>query len=229
MDTLQDIKRAIMRLSHRNMQDLSLWMSTLAEQGYDVREPAVAYGVEPDLPYMSVEDYLEFELSQTLRHEYVNGVVYAMSGASERHNTITANVLAALHSHVRGGPCRAYVNDFKLRIKTERDEIFYYPDVMVACTREGVEKHWLHHPKVIVEVLSPSTEQIDRREKRLNCTKLSTLEEYVLIAQDRHELIVHRRENEWVPQSVADPTAQMELRSLAFAMPLAEIYEGLQL
>jgi len=86
-----------------------------------------------------------------------------------------------------------------VRLKIKMDEFFYYPDVVVACGSEGVENYFLRNPKVIAEVLSPSTEGTDRREKFMNYRRIPTLEEYILIAQDTPEVTIHRRSTEWKP------------------------------
>src|ERR1700687_355781 len=107
---------------------------------------------------ISVEEYLEYEADGRTRHEYIAGEIFAMTGASLEHNLIAGNVFAAVAAHLRGGPCMAFMSDFKLRLKNNMEDIFYYPDVMVACGREGVEKYYLRNPKLIIEVLSPTTE-----------------------------------------------------------------------
>ncbi|MBI4625361.1 MAG: Uma2 family endonuclease [Verrucomicrobia bacterium] len=116
--------------------------------------------------------------------------------------------------------------DFKVRLEINREDTLYYPDVMVACVRDGVEKYYLRYPKLIVEVLSESTEAIDRREKLLNYPTISTLAEYVLIAQDTREMTLHRREEQWRPVLLTMPDAPVEFRSIKLILPLAQIYEG---
>ena len=161
-----------------------------------------------------------------MRHEYIGGRVHAMSGASVRHNVIAGNLLAAFHSHLRGGPCQAYMSDVKVRLAVNREDIFYYPDVMVACGPVHLEEHYLRDPTLIVEVLSPSTESIDRREKLINYTLIPTLAEYAFVAQDTREITLHRRADQWRPMLVTAATAPVEFRSLKLTVPLAQIYEG---
>jgi Uma2 family endonuclease len=175
---------------------------------------------------ISVEDYLKFEADGQVRHEYIGGRTHAMAGTSEQHNLIAGNVFNAFFNHLRGGPCKTYMADFKVRLEINREDILYYPDVMVACVRDGVEKYYLRYPKIIVEVLSESTEAIDRREKLLNYPTISTLAEYVLIAQDTREVTVHRREEQWRPVLLTLPEALVEFRSIKLTLPLAQIYEG---
>lgn len=116
--------------------------------------------------------------------------------------------------------------DFKVRLEINREDIFYYPDVMVACQRVGVEHDYLRYPTLLVEVLSPSTENIDRREKLLNYPQISTVEEYVLVAQETREVTIHRRAEDWAPRLLTAPADVAEFRSIKLSLPLARIYEG---
>ena len=177
---------------------------------------------------LSVADYLQFEEAASIRHEYIGGRIHAMAGTSERHNLIAGNVFALLHARLRGGPCRAYMSDFKVRLEINRDDIFYYPDIMVACIREGVETHYLRYPKLIVEVLSPSTEAIDRREKFLNYRTIPTVAEYVTVAQDTREVMIHRRVDNWNATRLTDLADVARFDSLQFELTLAQIYEGVE-
>ncbi len=176
----------------------------------------------------SVEDYLSHEASGLTRHEFIGGRVHAMAGASEAHNLISGNVFGAIHAHLRGGPCKAYMADFKVRLEINREDIFYYPDVMVACQRIGVEHYYLRYPTLLVEVLSPSTENIDRREKLLNYPQISTVEEYVLIAQESREVTLHRRAEHWAPRILTGADPVVDFRSIKLSLPLAQIYEGVR-
>src|SRR5438270_13833452 len=118
-------------------------------------------------PWISPEEYLEEELANEIRHEYVGGAMYAMSGASEEHNIIAGNIFAALREHLRGHRCRVYMNDLKVKLRIGAEDVFYYPDVFVVCDHSGGSKYVKEHPAIIFEVLSPSTEQTDKREKLL--------------------------------------------------------------
>jgi Uma2 family endonuclease len=175
---------------------------------------------------LSVEEYLRHEADGLVRHEYIGGRIHEMAGTSERHNSISVNLVSAMHAHLRGGPCKAYMADFKVRLEINREDIFYYPDVMVACQRVGVDQYYLRYPTLIVEVLSPSTEAIDRREKLLNYPQISTLDEYAFIAQDTREITLHRRFESWQPRVLSSPDASVEFRSIKLTLPLAQIYEG---
>ena len=175
---------------------------------------------------LSAEDYLRHEADGAVRHEFIGGRIHAMAGTSEAHNTISVNLVSAFHAHLRGGPCKAYMADFKVRLEINREDLFYYPDVMVACQRVGVEQSYLRYPTLLVEVLSPSTENIDRREKLLNYPQISTVEEYVLVAQETREVTIHRRAEDWAPRLLTAPADVAEFRSIKLSLPLARIYEG---
>lgn len=178
--------------------------------------------------FVPVEDYLAGEELSEVRHEFIGGAIHAMAGASEDHNIVAGNLFAALHSHLRGKPCRAYMADLKVRLEIARTDIFYYPDVMVACDARDTERYFKRYPKVLIEVLSPDTERIDRREKFLSYTQIETLEEYVLVAQDAMEMTVFRRTNNWQPEILRLPDQPLCLASLEFSLPLSLIYEGVK-
>lgn len=177
--------------------------------------------------FLSVEDYLAGELQSEIRHEYLGGAVYAMAGSSAEHNLIIGNLVASLRSTLRGGPCRVFAIDVKVRLQVAREEIFYYPDLMVTCDPRDTEPYFQSYPKLIVEVLSPSTERTDRREKLLNYTQIETLEEYVLIAQDRVEVTVFCRANNWQPEILWQPEQSLNLTSINASVPLRAVYEDI--
>jgi Uma2 family endonuclease len=223
---IQDIQQAIDRLSPAERYNIAMWILESRDSGDPVAEPAPAYNTAPEIRLLSVEEYLEFEMNATTRHEYVAGEIFAMCGVSAAHNLIALNVYSAFRNRLHGGPCKAFVSDFKVRLKVKMDEFFYYPDLVVACGREGIEKYFLRNPKVIVEVLSPSTEGTDRREKFMNYRRIPTLEEYILIAQDTPEVTLHRRSTEWQPTVLTALDAIGEIQSLELPLPLAQVYDG---
>jgi len=122
--------------------------------------------------------------------------------------------------------CKAYVADFKVRLEINREDIFYYPDVMVACQRTGVEQYFLRYPTLLIEILSPSTENVDQRAKLLNYPQIPTVEEYVLVAQEIREITIHRRSEQWEPRVHTLPETAAEFHSIKLSVPLARIYEG---
>ncbi len=184
--------------------------------------PAIALAHAPKI---SVADYILGEQLSQIRHEYVAGEVYAMAGASERHNLVSLNIAAALHGHLRGKRCKAFINDMKVRIWANHD-IFYYPDVMVACEPTDSDAYWKSKPRVIIEVLSQSTRRTDEQEKLLTYLRIDSLEEYVLVEQETMQLTLFRRANNWEREEAFGPEAVLKLASLDFAMPLTQIYEG---
>jgi Uma2 family endonuclease len=144
--------------------------------------------------HMTVEAYLKSEQRAKIRHEYVDGQVFAMSGASEAHNLICSNLNAILHSHLRGSGCRAYTTDIKVRIETSNS--FYYPDLMVTCEPFEAGAVFKEAPVLLVEVLSPSTKAIDRREKLIAYKHISSLQHYLIIHQNRQKVEFYRRESQ---------------------------------
>jgi Uma2 family endonuclease len=176
---------------------------------------------------ISVEEYLAREQNGEVRHEYIGGAVHAMAGASEEHNAVAGNIFAALHSHLRGKPCRAFMVDLKVRLQIARADIFYYPDVMVVCDSRDTDRYFKRFPKVLVEVLSPDTERTDRGEKFVSYTQIETLEEYVLVAQDRMEVTIFRRSADWRPEVLRQAEQPLRLASIEFSLALSGVYEGL--
>src|SRR5437773_10661960 len=154
---------------------------------------------------VSIKDYLAGEHGSAVRHEYVGGVVYAMAGASDEHIALCMNLAFALRTHLRGTPCRVQMSEGKARLRLAAEDLFYYPDVMVACDPRDTDRYFKRYPKVLVEVLSEETERTDRREKFLSYTGIETLEEYVLVAQDRMEATLFRRAKPWQPEALTQP------------------------
>lgn len=176
--------------------------------------------------FLSVEEYLSGEQHSPVRHEYIAGAVYAMAGGSDAHNTIALNFVGYLHPHLRGGKCRMFASDVKARLLLSDKEIFYYPDVMVTCDPRDTNEFFKEFPKVIIEVLSDSTERIDRSEKFWNYTKIETLEEYILASQDKMEVTIFRRSQKWKSEVHRLPEQELGLASLDFKIKLQSIYDG---
>jgi Uma2 family endonuclease len=177
------------------------------------------------LPDLTVAEYLEGELHSQVKHEYVAGQVFAMTGTTLGHNTIATNIHGLLREKLRGGPCRAFVVDIKVHV--ERANAFYYPDVVVTCDPVNPKEHVLDRPVLIVEVLSPSTEKIDRREKLLAYRKLDSLRDYVLVDPDTREVTVYRlgEQGQWW-QDVYGAEGTVHLASIDADLSLSAIYEG---
>ncbi len=177
--------------------------------------------------YLTPEEYLEFEKTSEIRHEYVDGEIYAMSGASNAHNIINLNVASGLKSRLRGTTCRPYMNDMKVRVADGRR--FFYPDLLVSCALEtnDLTTYYMEQPKVIIEVLSKSTEGFDRGDKFKFYRSIPSLQEYILVSTDQYSVDHFRRgeNNFWVLQSYQDLDAMLQLKSINVEISLAEIYD----
>ena len=138
------------------------------------------------------DDYLVWEQEQSGRNEYVDGEVFAMSGASDVHGTAAGNLFAALHGQLRGKPCRPFIADMKVRVEHTGQTYFYYPDLMLACAPDDRETYYRRSPCLLVEVLSPSTERIDRREKLFAYQAIPSLREYLLVDPDKRSVEIYR-------------------------------------
>jgi Uma2 family endonuclease len=223
--TIQEIREAISHLTRVEREDLAEWILNSAEFDSRVAEAAVAYGQPNDSGYMTPDAYLDFELSSPVKHEYVAGLIFAMTGVRYHHAVIVNTLARRLQNHLDGGPCDAVSNDMKVHIYAEEGEFYYYPDVVVTCEPPGGQSLVVDKPRLIIEVLSPSTERTDRSEKRLNYRHIASLEEYVLVAQRPYEVILHRRSENWRPLVLATPESIVEFRSIGFSIKLEQIYE----
>lgn len=177
---------------------------------------------------ISVEEYLADEQGTQIRHEFIGGRVYAMVGASDRHNLVAGNVFVALHQHLRGSPCQVFMSDMKVRTRAGSDDVFYYPDVVVSCVQNDREPYFRTQPCLIVEVLSDATERTDRQEKLHAYTRIQSLETYVLLAQDLAAATIYRRSTDWTAQQV-DAEGIMHLDCVGLDLPMTSVYEGIGL
>jgi Uma2 family endonuclease len=175
--------------------------------------------------WITPEDYLEGELMREISHEYVCGKVYAMAESSAAHNRIAGNLYAVLNIHLRGKPCEAFINDMKIRMESGSDSFFYYPGVMVACDPSDNADYFRRLPKVIVEVLSPSTERIDSSEKLRAYQSIPPVEVYILISQKEAEVTLFHRANQWRREGVAGVDGRLEIPELEFGIAFARLYE----
>jgi Uma2 family endonuclease len=176
--------------------------------------------------FLSVGEYFaEEELSQ-VRHEYVDGLIYAMAGGTRDHNAISINLLVAMGTHLRGGKCRLSATDLKLHLTIRDADIFYYPDLMVTCDPRDVHPLFNEYPKLIIEILSESTQRVDRIEKLNAYATIETLEEYALVSQTKSEITIFRRANDWQPEFISSLQETLELSSLNLRIPLTEVYRG---
>ncbi|MBD2207092.1 Uma2 family endonuclease [Calothrix sp. FACHB-1219] len=179
----------------------------------------------PNSTYISPEDYLKAEETSPIKHEYRQGFVYAMAGASNAHVVISLNMASMLRNHLRGSGCQTYISDTKAHI--ESINIYYYPDIIVSCDRRDREfDNFLRYPCLIVEVLSPTTEAFDRGDKFADYRKIESLQEYVLVSQTRMNIEIFRRnpEGQWVLYTYS-PGDNIHLVSVDFNCAIADVYE----
>ena len=176
-------------------------------------------------PRFDRQDYFAWEPEQPVKHEYVAGEVFAQAGARQNHVVVAGNCFAALRQRLRGTPCRAYISDMQLEV-AQADAVFY-PDVMVSCHPEDLAaERVLHHPRVIVEVLSDSTVAYDRGGKFAAYRMLESLQEYVLIDPERRSLEIFRRlpSNDWL-LATGDSARALVLAALDMEIGFDEVFE----
>ncbi len=181
----------------------------------------------PTYTKMSVAEYLSFERSSETKHEYIAGHILAMSGASAAHNVITVNTLAVIHSQVSQRGCTVFPSDMRLGIVQQN--IYVYPDITVVCGDvefSDTEQDTLLNPTIIIEVLSPSTENYDRGKKSHYYRAIPTLQEYLLIAQDEPyiEHFVRYSAHQWLFSEVTAAQESIHLVSIDCTLQLKDIY-----
>ncbi|MDE0012293.1 MAG: Uma2 family endonuclease [Candidatus Poribacteria bacterium] len=171
-------------------------------------------------------EYLASERKATLKSEYINGEILAMSGASNAHNLITLDIGTELNIQLRGRECLVYTND--MRVRTSPMGSYFYPDVVVVCGNPHFEDNvfdTLLNPILVVEVLSPSTEAYDKGEKFRHYQELTSLQEYVLVSQDRVRVEQYRLlKTQWVQTEFRSPEDVLSLASIGCELPLQDIY-----
>lgn len=175
---------------------------------------------------VSPEQYLAGEQDAPLKHEYVDGVVYVMAGASDTHNIIAGNLFASLHSQLRGKRCRPFIADMKVKVPPSYMDAFYYPDVFVTCGEGEAHAYCREAPVVIFEVISPSTERVDRQEKSLAYAQIPSMSVYVLVEQESAAVTIRRRSAEgWKEERQAGLERAIELPEIECRLALADLYE----
>jgi len=174
-------------------------------------------------------EYLDQEASASVKHEYVDGEIYVMAGAGERHNRIALNAAYRFRTATRGGPCGVYIADMKLRIAAQNS--FYYPDVMLACQPDDDHPLYKTAPCILVEVLYPATAAIDRREKWLAYRNIESLTAYLLVdTEQRHVDYYQRDEAGAWRQGVLEDNEIVSFRCGALTIPLSldDLYEDVR-
>lgn len=178
--------------------------------------------------YFTAEEYLQLEHISPIKHEYLQGQMVAMAGASKAHVIITGNLSALLVNHLRGTACIAYATDMKVRLPAL--EVFYYPDLAVTCDDRDLrsDQDFIVHPKLIIEVLSDSTEAFDRGDKFADYKSNPAFEEYVLIHQKQVlvERFQRKSDNLWIPYNY-QVGSMVEFASIGFTCEIAALYENL--
>ncbi len=182
--------------------------------------------------FITPEEYLEIERAADHKSEYFNGEMFAMAGASEPHNLITANIIIALGTQLRGTPCRSYTSD--LRVRVRENGLYTYPDVTVVCGEsELTDDHQdtLLNPTVIVEVLSPSTEAYDRGAKFDLYRPIESLREYILVSQDRRHIdqFVRQQNGQWAFSDADGEEAEIFLPSINCRLRLSDVYDRVEI
>jgi Uma2 family endonuclease len=182
-------------------------------------------------PFLTQAEYLQIERKAEFKSEYFQGEMFAMSGASRRHNLIAVNLTSGLHRRFREQPCEVYSGD--MRVKVQKDGLYTYPDVVVVGDRPELEDKQvdtLLNPLLILEILSPSTEAYDRGKKFEMYQGLDSLQHYLLVAQDRPFMMHYHRQggNDWLLHTAQDLNEGIVLDDLEIELPLAEIYERVE-
>ncbi|HEX8422364.1 MAG TPA: Uma2 family endonuclease [Pyrinomonadaceae bacterium] len=177
--------------------------------------------------YLSPEEYLTLERRAEFKSEYVDGVMYAMAGGSERHNLIAANVIITLGAQLRDRPCRVYPSDLKVRVPNSRR--FFYPDVSIVCGETQFaddERDVVLNPFVVVEVLSESTAAFDRGKKFQSYQQIESLREYLLVSQDEYvvEHFLRQDDGHWLYTKAGGPDEAIALPTVKCQLALRDVY-----
>ena len=180
--------------------------------------------------YLTPEEYLAFERKATTKHEYLNGEIIAMSGASREHNLITVNTVNQLYTQLIDGACETYVSG--MRVKNHQTDSYTYPDIVVVCDEPRFEDDvfdTLLNPIVLIEVLSPSTEAYDRGEKFAHYRRIASLQEYILVSRDRINVEHYLRQGtQWLLTEFRRLEEVLSLISIGCELRLQDIYRRIQ-
>lgn len=182
-------------------------------------------------PTYSPQEYLAIERDSQEKHEYLNGEIFALAGASERHNLIVVNLVAAIHVQLKGTPWKVYSGD--MRLKVSATGLYTYPDVVALCGEadfDDEQRDTLLNPTLIIEVISKSTEGYDPGEKFAHCRRIESLAEYLLISQHKYriEQYVRQPDNQWLMSEVSKLEETFELPSINCRLLLSDVYDRVQ-
>lgn len=173
------------------------------------------------------EDYLQGELTSEVKHEYIDGSIYAMIGANKKHNLLSGNIFYELKDRLKqkGSSCQTFTSDMKVKI-SKNSTRYFYPDVMVVCDSKeesNDDEYYQNNPVIIFEVLSDSTEKYDKSEKRLSYFNIPSLKEYVLIEQHKCEILVFERDKNW-QSSYYFLGDEITFESISVSLSVEDIY-----
>jgi Uma2 family endonuclease len=180
------------------------------------------------LAKITPEEYLQFERQSETKHEYFDGEIFAMAGASRRHCKISANLMRIIGNKLYKTKCSVYANDFRVKIK--ETGLYTYPDLIVTCGKEILEdqvKDTLLNPLIIIEILSPSTEKYDRGKKFAHYRQIENLQNYVLISQEEPNIEVFQRQpnEQWLFSEKNGLENSIEIPAIDYLLPLVEVYD----
>ncbi|MEQ1604520.1 MAG: Uma2 family endonuclease [Pyrinomonadaceae bacterium] len=176
---------------------------------------------------ISVEEYLAGEKISPIKHEFLDGEVHALARTSDNHNRIVTEIVTLLSTQLRDSKCEPFFGDIKVRVTSK---VYYYPDVLVSCEENPEDPYFRNNPILIIEVTSPSTKKIDRREKLLFYQQMPSVREYVVVDQHRMNVEVHRRQPNggWITYYFNEKSDIVELASVDLTVPLPELYRRVQ-
>ena len=180
----------------------------------------------------TVAEYLAAEQTSEVRHEFFNGEIFAMAGASPEHNTVKENCIGEMFFRLKNTPCRSFSTD--QRVKIPATGLYTYPDILIVCGRaefDAEDPHSLINPQVIFEILSPSTESYDRGTKFHHFQKLPSVKEYVLISQDKMQVerFVRQPNDSWLLTTFDDVNGEFALTTVPVTVLLADLYRGVEI
>lgn len=191
----------------------------------NVFEGKPAMALAKQVAYLSVEDYLKYEKDSPVKHEYVDGQRYAMAGGSAAHNRIAGNLFNRLDEHLAEDKCEPFIADMKVYVS---QTLFYYPDVFVAC--DDPNPYYRREPILVVEVTSPGTARIDRKEKLPAYQAMPSLQEILLIAQEQVQIEIFRRQpnGDWQTEALTELEEEFRLQSVGLTLSVAQVYRRVQ-
>ena len=176
--------------------------------------------LKKEYPFITEEEYLKGELDSDIKHEYINGKIYAMGGVSKNHSLLTSALTGEFRNHLKGKPCNTHPADFKVKIEKH----YFYPDVVVECDQDG-DDYYTESPLIIVEVLSPSTRRYDETTKLRAYLSIPSLKEYVLVYQDMVRIEIFRKIGEVWPSTIYNLGDDVLFESIGLTLSVEEIYE----